>query len=1114
MSTNFPKGNGGPTKTTEEEQQHHWGTRPPLLPPRLATLVSAMSGATRLSLEITALFWEAVFETIAESTNGGLWLGSAAWNEARLVLMTAANLLSPLTAFNPQIVTRTVQVSMAAGITVINQSVGALEHLLEGGFAAYTNTVNMGLHAAGEYVRLIDALFGSTDTSRVLASFIHMWRRETYDNNPEIRALISQHGIVGFCYQVIKTIAAWICLQVVTRGRSQIYRLETVATNVDQRVFCQRRYVDAEGCPIPATDRPECGNMQDHMSGQETPVAADDSEGANSDDGEYYPLSDQEAPHTDPEWDQRLMDALHALSLRTDRQRETELNQRQPRKSRSSLWSTLSEFRNANTNGTQNEEDTSSSSSSSSSSALVHGRVSPAFESAPASLFSSPQFTPIHNFGDEYRPRSRTVAETTMAVMPQESEMPFIQPTAVSEEPQQGRWMQQEFPRKPLLFNLARFITISSSAYGHAFLKILRLSHSVIDSRALIEEFGDYEVYSRRSSISPNSSTASLASSHSRRLSSVSLTKLPRAQPMSTYHTHSAYNPSRPGSQRQYERRHFRSPNQQPASRNGMSRRAPIRRHNYRRRPVTEHPNHYSFVQHTGIPLSDLLFSSYVSPIVPGVSRAANAKASEVERKIRSKQHSRKPSAKPEEPTTADKSWMSSIPIVGSIYQNLPSVPSIFSRSTASNEETSAKKKNDNKDLPSLGQFRRFDRIRRRLVYRNPSVHALVHYISVDHATRSVVLACRGTLGISDLFIDMICEYQTIHLPNHPHSESNEEFRVHSGMWHSAQMLANSSSEVFREVAEALRLYPEYGLVLTGHSLGGGVASLLTLLWSQPLFTEEQPIPPTPGSVKGSLRQFVTVDKFGLVSKRPIHCFSFGSPCSTNETLSVYCRGLVTSVANANDLISLLSIGSCVDILNMSAVLDRERGVAENVVRRFVKEKSAKIGKKLNPFDFDFSKLRIYANEDSDEEEEVIDVAEETTGYWWSRKTEYRNVSSPTEHQSKRQKKEDDQRHLDDWHWSLVKTLRANMDSEKLYPPGDVFVLAGPGDDQVADKHLVPLASSKKEEGLEEPVGLFYCPDVTERFSELRFSRNMLAHHVPSTYERRISALVHGGKRF
>ncbi|KAJ2383815.1 hypothetical protein GGI05_005192, partial [Coemansia sp. RSA 2603] len=55
----------------QQHKPHHWRNRPPLLPQRMATLVSTFSGATRLSIEITALFWEAIFDTISESTSSG-----------------------------------------------------------------------------------------------------------------------------------------------------------------------------------------------------------------------------------------------------------------------------------------------------------------------------------------------------------------------------------------------------------------------------------------------------------------------------------------------------------------------------------------------------------------------------------------------------------------------------------------------------------------------------------------------------------------------------------------------------------------------------------------------------------------------------------------------------------------------------------------------------------------------------------------------------------------------------------------------------------------------------------------------------------------------------------
>ncbi|KAJ2898716.1 hypothetical protein IWW38_001264 [Coemansia aciculifera] len=1149
------------------ETLRHWHRRAPLLPQRMATLVSRVSGATQLSLEITALFWEAIFDTISESTNSGVWLGAAAWEEVRSLGLAAASILSPLSSLNPRIVSRLVSSTTAAGFSVVNQSLAAAECVLEGGFTLYTQTVNMGLHAAGEYVRLIDALFGSTDTSRVLASFMHMCRREAFEKNPEIQALLNEHGVMRFGGQVVKTMVAWICLQVVTHGRSRPYRMELVHTNMRAATtaFCPRKFIDSRGRPLKtpdasrtpaaaATPRATNGVVTQGTSSHGIEViskaaaAASSSEEEGEEGDAYYALSDQEgSSHLDPDWDQRLMEALRKLSVRNEKQAE---QQRPPEasipRSKSSLWSTLLMVREsaatAAVGGGGGGSDGSSSDSDPNSAFLRNGRrMSVPFESAPASLVSSPQ-----------------LAAT--------SDSQYLNTMKLDDSGGGGEesllWLEQEFPRKPLLFNLARFIPVASSAYGHSFMKVLGLGHGMIDARALIDEFGDYEVggqLSQSNSLLSIDATMSPHHHHHRRQSTQS-PKLPRAQPMSSYHTHSAFNASRPESLRQYERRHFRAPSSATGRRRSHRRPPPVRRHR-RRRPVSEHPNHFCFSQHTGIPLGDLLFSSYVPPIVPGVTNAASAQAEAVERKLRrrSKRLEREnemecdPAAETaaeavSAPEAGGRGWMASIPIVGSIYQKLPSplsalsavpvIPGLVSRILGTSAETLPAQQppplpprtstSSGGEPPTAGQFRRFDKLRQRLVYRNPSIHALVHYIAVDHATRSIVLACRGTLGISDLFIDMICEYETIHLPEHSFAagggeggQSTADFRVHSGMWHSALLLADPSSEVFKEVAEALRLYPEYGLVVTGHSLGGGVASLLTLLWSQPIF--QTPPPPsttqmdggvTPGSAHGSLRQFVTTDKFGLVSQRPIHCFSFGSPCSTNATLSYYCRGLVTSVANANDVISFLSIGTCVDILNISAVLGRERGVAEKVVRRFLATQRTKIGKKLNWFDFDFSKLRAYSREDDSDDSDVDEDEEE-------------GKKSPKP--KKRRKRSDSASSLDDWYWSLVKTLRANMDSEKLYPPGDVFILAAPGDDEMADAQLKSLvddssssAADKKSESSDDdssadkngeeahlPVGLFYCPNVAERFSELRFTRNMFAHHLPSTYERRLAALVH-----
>lgn len=83
---------------------------------------------------------------------------------------------------------------------------------------------------------------------------------------------------------------------------------------------------------------------------------------------------------------------------------------------------------------------------------------------------------------------------------------------------------------------------------------------------------------------------------------------------------------------------------------------------------------------------------------------------------------------------------------------------------------------------------------------------------------------------------------------------------VHSGMLKSAKKLSNSP--VKQAVIEALKKYPTYSLVLCGHSLGGGVASVLTLLWSCQTTDNE------------GKKIYVTNTQIGL-PLRPIKCFVY-----------------------------------------------------------------------------------------------------------------------------------------------------------------------------------------------------------------------------------------------
>ncbi|KAI9622633.1 hypothetical protein KEM48_007122 [Puccinia striiformis f. sp. tritici PST-130] len=111
----------------------------------------------------------------------------------------------------------------------------------------------------------------------------------------------------------------------------------------------------------------------------------------------------------------------------------------------------------------------------------------------------------------------------------------------------------------------------------------------------------------------------------------------------------------------------------------------------------------------------------------------------------------------------------------------------------------------------------------------NEVLSPLVHYVSIDHDSKAIVLTCRGTLGLSDILVDLTCEYEPIAVDG---GDPNASYPTHSGMLHSALRLRRESSTVHEVIKQALIDYSNYGLIITGHSLGGGVAALLAVLCS------------------------------------------------------------------------------------------------------------------------------------------------------------------------------------------------------------------------------------------------------------------------------------------
>lgn len=173
----------------------------------------------------------------------------------------------------------------------------------------------------------------------------------------------------------------------------------------------------------------------------------------------------------------------------------------------------------------------------------------------------------------------------------------------------------------------------------------------------------------------------------------------------------------------------------------------------------------------------------------------------------------------------------------------------------------------------------------------------LEHFVATDRTQKSVVLALMGTQSLESVVKDLRAEYVTVPL----HGQNHD---VHGGMWASARDMVNYP-ELITSVTQALANNPGFQLVVVGHSLGGGVAALLTML----LAAEPE---------KGS-GVFFTNNL--TVPGRPIICYGFGPAACMDEDLAAKTRNLIYSIVNKNDIVPSLCHGTFIDLKNIGIML-------------------------------------------------------------------------------------------------------------------------------------------------------------------------------------------------
>lgn len=178
-----------------------------LLHDNVASLITALSLVSRLSLRFTTIFIEAMLESARFSSSQSLSL-------TRRALITAVSSARSLNLYHSSPSNDAQYLSMLdrytnLGAYWIHTSFTLTELFAMSGFSLAGSLISTASTVADESVRLLDAIFGSTDSSRALASIIWLVRKELL-THPR------RTGAVGFLAQLrnlVKAVVAFALLQ-------------------------------------------------------------------------------------------------------------------------------------------------------------------------------------------------------------------------------------------------------------------------------------------------------------------------------------------------------------------------------------------------------------------------------------------------------------------------------------------------------------------------------------------------------------------------------------------------------------------------------------------------------------------------------------------------------------------------------------------------------------------------------------------------------------------------------------------------------------------------------------------------------------------------------------
>lgn len=174
------------------------------------------------------------------------------------------------------------------------------------------------------------------------------------------------------------------------------------------------------------------------------------------------------------------------------------------------------------------------------------------------------------------------------------------------------------------------------------------------------------------------------------------------------------------------------------------------------------------------------------------------------------------------------------------------------------------------------------------------------YFVSVDRPRRAIILGIRGTWSLYDCITDLVCEYRPW-----------KGGLAHSGMLASAQwFFTNIIPQIFHYVHNHAGQIDSF--IITGHSLGGGSASLLTMMVVDHI---------------QELRHLSGNPNFR------VHCYSYAPVAAVTEALSDAYAEYIDSFVCQDDIVGRTSYGTAMElkelIMNALAAVEAVGGVHE-----------------------------------------------------------------------------------------------------------------------------------------------------------------------------------------